>query len=170
MDIVIILVILWMIFFLIGILLLNNSSITEAIKFSNKLRGTKTKMTKEVVIVNKIAGVIFILYSLSFLYNALMYISGQRVSVVNISSIFTIIGSSNIEVFLGMIMILQGLAQFQSKARTWLLKFFNAVRGQATQITPITIFWSKITGLMLIILGGLLLYSNLMLKTSLFLK
>lgn len=170
MDFVIICVIIWIIFFLIGIFTFNSSSITESIKFFNQLKGTKTSITKNAIIINKIIGIFFILFSLSFLYSAFQYISGQKVSTVNISLIFTVLSSSRIEIFLGIIMILDGLAQFQPKVRTWLLTFFNAIRGETTQITPITILWSKITGFILIILGGLLLYFNLVLKTSVLLK
>lgn len=170
MEIVIICVIFWIIFFLIGIFTFNTSAMTESIKFTNQLKGTKTSITKGAIIFNKTIGILLILFSLSFLYNAFQYISGQEVSNVIISSTVTVFSSNRIEVFLGIIMILQGLVQFHPKTRTRLLIFFNVIRGVKSQITPTTILWSKITGFISIILGVLLLYFNLVLKTSLLLK
>ena len=77
---------------------------------------------------------------------------------------------SKFELLFGLWLLIEGLGTMHPKTRVWLIRFHNMIAGRATEITATTTAWQMLRGLFYILIGSLLLYVNLILKTPLIVK
>ncbi|MFA5933156.1 MAG: hypothetical protein WC826_03740 [Microgenomates group bacterium] len=185
------LLVLWVLLFTAGVALLFGKKIDwlPLMKSLNALKGRETKISKKteyyIYLQDKFFGIAFVVVALYMIYFTISFYF-EKNDILNLpimlnNLFFPPLSSPQIKerelnvaksnlnpyfLIFGIYLLIQGVISIHPQLRGWSIKLVNSLSGTTTKITAATNIWHILRGLASLLVGGLILYSILIQKTS----